>query len=88
MAECHSSVSGTHGSRNLWMGAYPNSNQLKQKLNFVHVRSCCNALANPVPQEDANADKTILHAFHRAAVDQLHVAIHRRFEDSDTEDES
>ena len=55
------------------------SNQLKAfALEFVPnvCRSCCNALAKPVPQEDANADKTILHAFHCADVDQLHVAIH------------
>ena len=57
-------------------------NQLEPKLLLLEpvptfVRSCCNALAKPVPQEDANADKTILHAFHRVAVHQLHVAIHR-----------
>ena len=53
-------------------------NQLEPKLLLLEpvltfLRSCCNALAKPVPQEDANADKTILHAFHLAAVDQLHV---------------
>ena len=46
---------------------------------FHAVTGCgtaSNALANPVPQEDANADKTTLHVFHRAAVGHLHVAVH------------
>ena len=57
----------------------PYSNQLKSNLllSLKFVRSCCNALSKYVLQEDANADKTILHAFQRAAVDQLHVAIDR-----------
>ena len=29
-----------------------------------------------LPQEGANADETILHSFHRAAVDRLHVEVH------------
>ena len=38
-------------------------NQLEPKLLLLEpvptfVRSCCNVLAKPVPQEDANADKT------------------------------
>ena len=56
------------------------------------MRSCCNALAKPVPQEDANADKTVLHAFHRAAVDQLVTCTCGNplnvVEDFDTKDES
>ena len=76
MAECHSSVSGTKDLETCGWDPDPYSNQLKPKLLLLEpVPKVCTC-KNPVPQEDANADKTILHVFHRADVDQLHVAIH------------